>query len=307
MKKNDFYNALFLLSFTFFFCSPNKNTTEKSATKAKSDSVEFTSETKVIKQKTSVFQCDYMGQEPPHDMPVLFAPEILGTRLDESCFELSISGKEIVFTRDGKIFRIIQNEQGIWSKPFALPFPGGETSFSKDGTKIYFNSRASFPGMKVALNVWVTQKIDNQWTEPKHLSEPVINQTVHAPSIAANGNIYASGIMRLKLINGQYQPPEKLAPDIKGHHPFIASDESFLIFDNHPVSGGKGADLFITFQRSDSTWTKPVSLGEKINTSSLETNAFVTPDQKSLFFTRNFDVYWVKADFIEQIRQQMFE
>ncbi len=113
--------------------------------------------------------------------------------------------------------------------------------------------------------------------------------------------------MRLKLINGQYQPPEKLSPDIKGHHPFIASDESFLIFDNHPVSGGKGADLFITFQKADSTWTKPVSLGEKINTSALETNAFVTPDQKYLFFTRQFDIYWVKMDFIEQIRQQILE
>ncbi|MCI0515741.1 hypothetical protein L0128_21210, partial [candidate division KSB1 bacterium] len=173
--------------------------------------------------------------------------------------------------------------------------------------KIYFNSRAPFSGMKVPLNVWTAQKSHDSWGSPAPLAVPVINQNIHAPSVAANGNLYASGIIRFKFLNGQYQSPEKLSPEIKGYHPFIASDESFLIFDHRPATGGNGADLYITFQKADRTWTRPVDLGEKINTTALETNAFVTPDQKYLFFTRQFDIYWVKADFIELLQKQVLE
>ena len=52
------------------------------------------------------------------------------------------------------------------------------------------------------------------------------------------------------------------------------------------------------------TWTDPVRLGKEINTSALETNAFVTPGENYMFFMRKFDVYWVKADFIRKIKNQ---
>jgi len=110
--------------------------------------------------------------------------------------------------------------------------------------------------------------------------------------------MYASGIIRLKFIDGEYQPPEQLMPEIKGTHPFISADESFMIFDKRPMIEGNPADLFITFRNSNDTWTEPVRLGEEINTSALETNAFVTPDENYMFFTRKFDIYWVKADFV---------
>jgi hypothetical protein len=251
-----------------------------------------------------IFECDYLGQELPGDIPVRFAQGIVSTDDDDSCFEISVSGKEIVFTREMRIYIIKQDQNGVWSSPSPLPFSGGETSFSKDGKKIYFNSRDHFPGAKVPLNVWVTQKLNNRWDKPFPLGEPVTSQTVHAPTVAANGNMYASGIIRLKFIDGEYQPPEKLMPAIKGSHPFISADESFMIFDRRPSTGGNPADLFFTFRNPDDTWTDPVRLGEEINTSALETNAFVTPDGKYMFFTRKFDVYWVKADFIGKIRNQ---
>lgn len=119
--------------------------------------------------------------------------------------------------------------------------------------------------------------------------------------------MYASGIIRLKFIDGEYQPPEQLMPEIKGTHPFISADESFIIFDKRPMIEGNPADLFITFRNSNDTWTEPVRLGEEINTSALETNAFVTPDENYMFFTRKFDIYWVKADFIGKIKNQVLK
>jgi len=153
MIKTYFYSTLFLLSFALLSCSSNQDTLDKSETKTKSDSAKFGSATKVGEQPAPAFQCNYLGQKPPGDVPVEFAPGIVSTKPDDSCLEISISGKEIIFTRDGKIYHIVQNEQGIWNEPKALSFPGGETSFSSDGAKIYFNSRVSFPGAKVALNV----------------------------------------------------------------------------------------------------------------------------------------------------------
>ena len=238
-------------------------------------------------------------------MPVKFMPGFISTRVDESCFETSPSGKEIVFNREYDIYLIHQDEKGIWTQPVLFLNSSGENSFSKDGSKIYFNSRTAVPGAKVPLNVWAAEKKDNQWGKPFYLGGAVINQTVHAPTVSANGNIYASGIIRLKFLDNAYQEPEKLTPDINGTHPFIAANENFIIFDKRPLGGGQGADLFIAFRKLDSTWTEPVSLGEEINTTKLETNAYVTPDEKYMFFTRQFDIYWVKADFIEKIRKQV--
>jgi hypothetical protein len=257
-------------------------------------------------QEKPTFTCDYLGQELPGNIPVKFAPRIVSTDDDDSCFEISSTGKEIVFTREGKIYLLELGQNGVWSSPTPLPFSGGETSFSKDGKRIYFNSRDHFPGSKVPLNVWVSLKLNDSWDKPSPLGETVTNQTVHAPSVAGNGNIYASGIIRLKFIDGKYQPPEQLRPDIKGSHPFISADESFMIFDKRPMIEGNPADLYIAFRNSDDIWANPIRLGEQINTSAMETNAFVTPDGKYMFFTRKFDVYWVKADFIGKIKNQVF-
>jgi len=257
--------------------------------------------------RNNIYTCDYLGQKQPTNVPIKFAPELVSTKSDESCFEISYSGNEIIFNREGKIFYMINDENNIWSIPLAFSFEGGENSFSKDGSKIYFNSRKPVVGSNATLNLWVTQKTNNQWENPKDLGKPVIDQIVHAPSVAANGNIYASGLMLLAYINGKYKSAVKLVPDIKGYHPFVASDESFIIFDSHPIGKRTGADLFIIFQKSDSSWTNPITLNSLINTIALETNAYVTPDNQFMFFTRQFDIYWVKADFIGMIKKQVLE
>jgi hypothetical protein len=288
-------------------CSSNNNNYQDDKTQENIQNSEPSEQTKIDTQKRSLFECDYLGQELPGDIPVKFAPGIVSTDDDDSCFEISASGKEIAFSREMKIYVIKQDKNMVWSSPTPLPFSGGETSFSKDGKKIYFNSRDNFPGAKIPENVWVTPKLNDRWDKPFPLGEPVTNQTVHAPSVAGNGNIYASGIIRLKFIDGKYQPPQQLRPAIKGYHPFISADESYMIFDKRPMIEGNPADLYITFRNSDDTWTEPVRLGEQINTSEMEGNAFVTPDGEYMFFTRKFDVYWVKADFIGIIKNQLFE
>ena len=185
-----------------------------------------------------------------------------------------------------------------WGKTllWKLPSPiheGGEPSFSKDGQIIYFNSRTSISGAKVPLNVWYSKKQDGRWVKPNYLTGQVLNQVMHAPSVSFNGKMYSSGITLLRYIDGIYQKAEKLNPPLKGSHPFISPDESFIIFDKRPPNGGYAADLYITFQKDDATWSEPTWLDDIINTNKTETNAYVTPDEKYMFFTRGFDIYWV--------------
>src|SRR6186713_2131449 len=86
-------------------------------------------------------------------------------------------------------------------------------------------------------------------------------------------------------------------PNIQPSHtsdPLIAPDESFLIFhSNRP--GGFGikdkdvnvihCDLYISFNEAGK-WTKPINMGDQINTTGIEMAPALTPDGKYFLFTR---------------------
>ncbi|HMG94210.1 MAG TPA: hypothetical protein VK589_29325, partial [Chryseolinea sp.] len=89
--------------------------------------------------------------------------------------------------------------------------------------------------------------------------------------------------------------------------PFIAPDESYLLFESDRPGGYGGTDIYITFNR-DSSWSQPVNLGSSINTKGYEVAARVSPDGKFLFFDRpqknEQDIYWVSSDIIERLKSQ---
>jgi len=90
--------------------------------------------------------------------------------------------------------------------------------------------------------------------------------------------------------------------------PFIASDESFLIFCSMRPGGYGIFDLYISFQRMDGTCTKAKNMGPEINTSGEEARPSITPDGKYFFFTRGNvnpdwrDIFWVDARIIEKLK-----
>ena len=99
-------------------------------------------------------------------------------------------------------------------------------------------------------------------------------------------------------------------------HPYIAPDESYIIFDAQETSEGENGDLFISFN-DNGTWTASYNLGSKINTEYSESTATVSPDGKYLFFSRarqiekedgssywTSKIYWV--DFV-QLKKELLE
>jgi hypothetical protein len=122
-------------------------------------------------------------------------------------------------------------------------------------------------------------------------SPDIYEHTVHAVSMASSGNIYCSGIDCFVISDGAYANRTRLQPDIDGSHPYIAPDESFLLF-SAPAPGRRDTDLYVS-HRLEGSWSTPEPLPEHINTTGIESNPFVSPDGRYLFFIRHYDVYWI--------------
>ena len=247
----------------------------------------------------------YLGRKPPGTAPVLFAPGVVSTKADEYALEVSASGDEILFVRDVRLMLASRNSEGTWDDPAVAPFSGkfvdGESCFSPDGNKIYFMSRRPLAGSKMPSHLWVSEKKGHQWSNPLPVAGIIHDKQLHAPSIAADGSIYEDGIIRFECADGRYRPAERLAMD--GGFPYIFPDESCIIYAKRPP-GRRDIDLFVSFRKPDETWSPGLSLGENINSPENEGNAFVTADGRYLFFVRKFDIYWVSAEIIENLKTE---
>ena len=76
--------------------------------------------------------------------------------------------------------------------------------------------------------------------------------------------------------------------------PYIAPDESYIIFSSVRAGGLGEGDLYISFNQKGK-WTAPRSLGPTVNTSDYEYTPLVSPDKKHFFFSRGWgDIYQVE-------------
>ena len=278
--------------------------------------------------KFPVLKGDYLGQDKPGDTPLMFAPGIVsghGFDNEHSPAVFSPDGKEVYWTKKfrGPILYMKQ-ERGVWTAPQSAPFCSeygdGEPIFSPDGNKLFFLSfRPIHPdGPTDKENMWVTERRPDGWSEPKPVS-PLINACdLHwLFSIASNGTIYfaspreggfgANDIYRSRYVNEEYQEPENLGEVINtsgiDHTPFIAPDESYLIF----VSRGRSASsrdfqFYISYTNADGSWQKPIDLGKEIDSLGSGLCPAITPEGKYMFFIGRGDIYWIDASFIDKLR-----
>lgn len=252
----------------------------------------------------------YFGQSPPGNSPVLFAPGVISTGANELSITISPDLKEIYVSRSSPNWAtsivMFKKSGSGWSGPELAPFIKGLGDvypfYSKRDNAIFFNSMRPVPGIKTdghLRTIWVTRKKGNDWSRPETLIEkpdPSIHLT--HPSVSNKGNIYfnssledtlgRSDIYCLEKTEGGYGKIRNLGPAINSEHPefhpFIAPDESYIIFDkNHPEGFGRN-DLYISFKKSNGEWATAVNMGDTINTRSSDMRAFVSPDGKFLFF-----------------------
>ena len=274
----------------------------------------------------------YLGQTPPGNTPQIFAPGFisLNSRL-ETYPTFSPDGKEMFFSvvnanwSTGKILHA-RERNGTLTIPDTAFFSKNnyknwESFISPDGSKQIFASNRP-PSSN--MDIWMIERTsDTTWSNPVHLNNPVnSNAEDGSACITNNGTLYfkstrgggigGSMLYRAMPVDSSYPQVQNLGDiihTVSGEsEPFMAPDESYLIFISQTRSRGFGGwDLWICFRNNDNSWSLPVNMGPTINTRKDEYGPRVTPDGKYLFFTRetrgqDMDIYWVSASIIDSLR-----
>ncbi len=282
------------------------------------------------KGKFPILKGDYLGRPLPGDTPVVFAPGIVSTHhLEHSAPRFSPDGTEVFWERvrrpiikgvNGKMIMTMQRSGNRWSRPtITKDFP----VFFTNGKRFYFSPLPK--PTKKTINTARQNNSKNQKNTIHLLAQYPELKYTRGLSVADNRNIYfmshlegplnGIGIYRAEYINGEYTKPKPLPRSInkKGFlnwTPFIAPDESYLIFSSNCQGEGKDwGDLYISFRLADKTWTNPVNLGKPVNSPGQERFPMVSQDGKYLFFTRptaknHQDVFWVSAKVIDKLRNK---
>ena len=263
----------------------------------------------------------YLGETPPGTEPEVFAPKLVSTACSEhSVPAFSPDGREAVWTRmveGSREARILytREEAAGWTEPEIASFiTGGDAFypfFSADGRELYYVSPDLF-----GRSLKRSRREGNDWSRPRKVGSPMKDkQLMWSASMSGTGTIYfvliddqgIERIFRARRTGRGYGDEERLGdevnlPGYSASTPFIAPDESYLLFSSSRPGGAGAWDLFVSFPTADGSWSDACNLGPTINTAAIEHSPGVTPDGAYVFFIRGSDAYWVKADAIEQAR-----
>lgn len=213
----------------------------------------------------------------------------------------------------------------------------------------FFSSNSPFVGTGKPQDdyySWIVERTESGWGKPKPFG-PLINSSesfAGCPTVTDNGNLYFysarpggkgnDDIWMSRYVDDNYDEPENLGESINTDDldldPFIAPDESYIIFTRLDKERKGNADLYISFRKDDGSWTKARNMGEKINSRGWEFCPTVSPDKKYFFFTSDRrlykpysetplsykrkleildspgngsdDIYWVSAKIIEELK-----
>ena len=190
-------------------------------------------------------------------------------------------------------------------------------NFSPAGDTLYFSSnRNGGTSSSQSNTLWFVCKTPAGWSGAKILDTNFYKKHIYANSIANNGNRYFTlgphgtadwNIYKTNPLGERIPLPPHI--NSKGYEdgPFIAPDESYLIFESDRPTGIKdNIDLYISFRKKDGTWAEPVNMGPQINSASAERFAALSRDGNFLFFGRNtgngFDIYWISSAIIDELK-----
>jgi len=246
--------------------------------------------------------------------PGIFQEGVVSTSLSERDMAISPDGNEMYYTLQSgmgvysTILIRTKKPDGSWTAAEVAPFSGMfsdlEPAFSHDGRRLFFCSNRPLAGdQKKDYDLWVLNRQGNTWSEPRNLGAG-INTTAdeYYPSIARNGNLYFTAeykdkgagredIYLSKWTDHGYEAAVPLDTMVNSKmyefNAFVSPDEQFIIFTSYGrKDDAGGGDLYISEKNSSGAWTMARNLVQ-LNSSRLDYCPFVSPDQRTLYFTSN--------------------
>ena len=202
----------------------------------------------------------YLGQVPPGDTAELFAPGIVSTGMYTRDIAMLPDGSEIYFgVLLGRFNTILETHQvnGRWTKPEVAPFARDsrffnlEPAISPDGRRFFFLSTRVPADREPAAeeirswtnqDIWVMDRSEGGWGEPYNLGPPVNTE----------GSEFFPSVTRdgtLYFTRG------------------IDSTRESYIYRSRFVDG---------------RYQEPEKLGSQVNSTSMQFNAFISPDESYL-------------------------
>lgn len=254
----------------------------------------------------------YLGQTPPGSTPKIFAPGIVNTEEFieiEGMFGADMNTFYFVRRDEKEVYslNVIEYKNNKWQQSVVVK-AASEPSISPDGNTILFK------------NGYI-ERTNDGWSKMKSLGEPLASIEIMRSAISSNGTIYFdtyteeldTPLRYSRLVNGKYETPKSLGPQFTigmyNAHPYIAPDESYIVFDSIREDGQGRSDIYISYRAADGSWGPAINMGDKINTAYSEKNPSLSPDGQFLFFDKRtkrgneeVNIYWVDAQIIETLR-----
>jgi len=215
--------------------------------------------------------------------PVAFNPVSIGegvnTKDDEYWPSITADGQTFMFTRQSnpgkranytgssqEDFYISYFKNGFWQNAVNAGYPlntshnEGAQTLSSNGNYMYFTA-CDRPGGLGSCDLFYSSNSEGKWSEPVNLGPPV--NTIYWES-----------------------------------QPSVSADGKILFFSSSRPGGLGGKDLWYTVMNDRGKWSKPVNLGDVMNTAGDEMSPFIHFDGKSLYFSSDgrpgmggFDIY----------------
>ena len=267
----------------------------------------------------------YLGEARPTDTPRAFAP---GRLAESGTFVMGRSA----FSRDGREFYFAQNHswengrnaklrmmrfsEGVWSAPETIALEAVSPTLAPDDQRLYMRKG----GMD---NVWIARRAGSRWSEAVPFLQrkqglydfmPTASGRYYVGSEAdeadrARGSKYVIGLLTL---DGETPQVQSLGAPLNGPgfngDFFVAPDESYMVLSAN-VTADFQSEAFISFRNKDRSWTKPVSLGDRINDGPAHRWGYFVPASGDYLFysrgtsERDCELRWVRfAELRESLR-----
>lgn len=261
----------------------------------------------------------YLGQTPPGLTAKPFAPGIANTEEWGDSIGFSLDMNEFYVSRWKHTSEAREPESVTFKKvgdgwqKIAVPKDTRNPFHSPDGKTLHYGSKYK-------------ERTTDGWSEMKSLGPAFEEIRIMGLTASKRGTLVldevgsrkGDGIIRYsRLVDGEREEPKPFGKEINtgkwNAHPFIAPDESYIMWDGERESGYGSSDLHISFRQPDGSWGEAVNMGDKVNTEAEEGGPQVTPDGKYLFFNRmvplanggtgaQSDLFWIDAQIIETLR-----